>query len=141
MTETPKPAVTFGDLFEALSDTLDTADRLWGQRADEFPPFAALRELRARVIEQIAEAADDAPLPDSQWMKITALLLHRFALKGETVVISAAEMQRLNENYPDGADLRAEDGEDGSIELTLLPPDERPTGIIMPQHGPGRVLS
>lgn len=76
-----------------------------------------------------------------QWMKIAALLLHRFALTGETVVITREEIDKLDARYPDGADLHAEDTDDGGVSVALAPPGEEPSRIIVPPHGPGRLVS
>lgn len=75
-----------------------------------------------------------------QWMKVCALLLNRYALKGETIRFTPEDMLALDEVYPTGADLRCEDGDNGSVHVTLVPPGERPTGIIVVEGG-GRIAT
>jgi hypothetical protein len=69
---------------------------------------------------------NDAPVLDvvrDHWQKISALLLHRFALRGELVQFTADDMKKLETDWPEGTIVLCLGTQD-AIGLKLVTPAE-----------------
>jgi hypothetical protein len=86
------------------------------------------------------ERLNDAPILDQlegHWQKISALLMQRFSKRGEVVVITADEIGKLNDDWPDGAILLV-GGHVDSITLKLVTPAEAQRAIEYDKTMQGR---
>lgn len=116
-----------------LADALAPLQGMSEAATEAIAEHKALGESLGKDIGPLAEGfePDECQIPEGQWMKIAAMLLHRYALKGETVVITPEDIASLDALYPTGANLIAEDGEEGTVRVTLLPPGEEPSRLIV----------